>query len=242
MGVLNIQRIMALVEAAEYDALDEVGDIVAADARSRAPVRKIFKERKGYRRKFRPLTSAEKSIAIRRALAYPHYSDFERRRSVAHIQHYARAELRRPGSANSLARSRQLRVLGYSQGGRFTARVDAVRSGRGFESASLNPLLTSRGRYEVKSGRAIHHQASATGAASTVHAGGRLKASIGAEGVVQKDRGAEVRVSARVRYAKFVEFPTTHNAAQPFLLPALHGARGRLRSALARELRSKLGG
>ncbi len=241
MGVINVQAVLALVRAAETDALEEVSQIVARDAKARAPVRKVFKEG-GHRRKFRPLASPEKALAIRRALAYPHYTDFQRRRSVAYLQHYAKAELRRPGSNNSLAKSRQLRVLGYERGGRFTPRVDAVRRGGGYLSASLQPLLSSRGRYEVSSGRGIYNQPSTRGGANRVQVGGRLKANIGAEGVVMKDRGAEVRVAARVRYAKFVEFPTTHNAAQPFLLPALHGARGRLRSTLARELRSKLGG
>lgn len=242
MAVINVRAVLARVEAAEAAALEEVSEFVARDAKARAPVRKVFKEAKGFRRKFRPLTSPEKALAIRRAMAYPGYTDFERRRSVAHIQNYARAELRRPGSNNSLAKSRQLRVLGYERGGRFSPRVDAVRRGSGFNSASLNKLLTSRGRYEVKSGRGVFRNLSDAGEASTVTVGGRLKASIGAEGVRKTDRGMEVRVSARVRYAKFVEFPTTHNAAQPFLLPALHGARGRLRAALGRELRSKLGG
>lgn len=241
MGVLNIARIVELVTAAEEDAVDEVADYVARDAKARAPARKVFREGAGFRRKFRPLTTPERNLAIKRAMAYQGYSDFERRRSVAHLRNYARVELRRPGSNNSLTRSRQLRLLGTERGGGFTPRVDARRLGRGFTSASLHPLLTSRGRYEVRSGRAIHREVADSGA-TKVQIGGRLKASIGNEGVMNQGEGVVAHVSARVRYAKFVEFPTTHNAAQPFLLPALHGARGRLRSALARELRSKLGG
>ena len=240
MPIINVARVLALVEAAERAALEEVADYVARDAKARAPVRKVFKEAKGFRRAFRPLASPEKVLAIKRAMAYQGYSDFQRRRSVAHIQHYARAELRRPGSANSLSRSRTLRLLGTESGGRFSARVDAIRSGRGFTSAALHPLLTSRGRYEVSSGRAIHREATTSGV--NVQIGGRLKASIGNEGVVQGNNGATAKVSARVPYAKFVEFPTTHNASQPFLLPALQGARGRLRSTLASNLRSRLGG
>ena len=228
MGVINIQRVLALVQAAEADAVDEVADYVAADAKARAPVRKVFKEAKGFKRKFRALTSPEKALAIKRAMAYQGYTDFQRRRSVAHIRNYARAELRRPGSNNSLARSRKLRNLGPVPGHQERA-------------ARLHPLLTSRGRYEVSSGRALHQVVSKGGNVS-VQIGGRLKASIGNEGVVQSNNGVIAKVAARVRYAKFVEFPTTHNASQPFLLPALHGARGRLRSTLTRELRSKLGG
>lgn len=240
MGVLNIGRIVELVTQAEEDAVDEVADYVARDAKARAPVRKVFREAKGFQRKFRSLTTPERNLAIKRAMAYQGYTDFERRRSVAHLRYYARAELRRPGSANSLSRSRKLRMLGVEKGGRFTPATDARRVGRGFSSATLHPLLTARGRYEVRSGRAIHREVGASG--TKVQVGGRLKASIGNEGVVEQGNGVQARVSARVPYAKYVEFPTTHNASQPFLLPALHGARGRLRSTLARELRSKLGG
>ncbi len=69
-----------------------------------------------------------------------------------------------------------------------------------------------------------------------------MKASIGSEGVVVTDTGATIQVAARIRYAKYVEFPTTHNASQPFLLPALHDSRPRLRRELANSLRKRLGG
>lgn len=241
MGVLNIPAIVSRVEAAERAALEEVAGYIVADARARAPVRKVFKEAKGHRRRFRPLTPLERNLAIRRALAYQGYSDFARRRSVAYLQNYARAELRRPGSANNLARSRTLRVLGIERGGRFRARADARRVRGGFVSESLNPLLTARGRYEVRSGRAIHREVLASGNVR-VQIGGRLKASIGAEDVISDGQGSTVRVTAGVRYAKFVEFPTTHNAAQPFLLPALHDNRTRLKSTLQREVRKAFGG
>lgn len=228
MAVLNISRILALVVAAETAAVEEVADFVAADAKGRAPIRKVFKEAKGFRRKFRALTGAERNLAVKRAMAYQGYTDFERRRSVSYLRNYARAEIRRPGSANSLARSRKLRNLGPVFGHQARA-------------AALRPLLTSRGKYEVSSGRALHQVVSKGGNVS-VQVGGRLKASIGNEGAVQVDNGVVAKVAARVRYAKFVEFPTTHNASQPFLLPALQDARGRFRQTLARELRSKLGG
>lgn len=242
MGVFNIPAILALVESAERDAVEVVADAVAANAKQRAPIRRVFREEPGYKRRFRPLTSQERALAIRRAQAYPYRSSFERRRAVAHLQNYARAEIRRRGSNNSLSRSRALRVLGYERGGRFVPRVDAQRSrGGGFTSESLNPRLTSRGRYEVRSGRAIHREVTESGHVR-VQVGGRLKASIGNEGAREVPDGTVAKVSARVRYAKFVEFPTTHNAAQPFLLPALQGNRGRLKETLRAELRKKLGG
>ncbi len=241
MGVINVRRVVALVEAAEVAALEEVAAFIVANAKARAPVRKVFKESSGSRRKFRSLTGPERSLAIRRAEAYRGYNDFQRRRSVAYLRSYARAELPVRGSANSLAKSRTLRNLGTIRGGTFTARVDAVRNRGGYTSASLNERLTSRGRYEVRSGRAIHLQALRSGNVQ-VQIGGRLKASIESEGVVQSGDRTTVKVTAAAPYAMFVEFPTTHNAAQPFLLPALHGARGRLRRTLTAEIRKAFGG
>ncbi len=242
MAAINVQAVLARVEAAEGRALEEVAAYVVANARARAPVRKVFREKKGHRRRFRPLTPLERNLAVRRAVAYQGYSDFARRRSVAYLRNYAKAELPRRGSANALVRSRTLRNLGSERGGSFTPRTDATQVGRrGYESQSLNPLLTARGRYEVRSGRAIHKEVLASGA-TRVQIGGALKASIESEGAVQSGKGTEVRVTAGIRYAKFVEVPTVHNAAQPFLLPALHDARTRLREAVAREVKKALGG
>jgi hypothetical protein len=241
MGAINIGAVIARVEAAEEAALEEVAAYVVANARARAPIRKVFREGKGFRRRFRPLTPLERNLAIRRAQAYSGYNDFQRRRSVAYLRNYARAEIPRRGSANSLASSRTLRNLGTERGTAFKPRFDAARSGGGFSSASLGPLLTARGKYEVRSGRAIHREVLASGA-SRVTIGGALKASIESEGVVSTGQGTTVNVTAGIRYAKFVEFPTTHNAAQPFLLPALHDARSRLRQALASEVRKAFGG
>lgn len=255
MPAINIQAVIAKVEQAEEAALEEVADYIVRDAKARAPVRKVFREPKGFRRKFRSLTAPERNLAIKRAMAHQGYSDWGRRVSVAYLQgriqgrhgRYVGAEIKRPSSNNSLAKSRTLRILGTQEGRTFTPRVDARRvpsrrSGTlGYESAVLHPLLTARGRYEVRSGRAIHQEVLASGAVR-VHIGGRLKASIGSEGAVQTGNGTTVRVTAGVRYAKFVEFPTTHNASQPFLLPALHDNRSRLKSVLAREIKSRLGG
>lgn len=247
---INIRAIVSAVEAAEEAALEDVANHIVADARARAPIRKVFREAKGFRRKFRPLTAPERNLAIRRAMAYQGYNDVQRRVSVDYLEgrikgyheRHVAAEKPRRGSANSLKASRTLRTLGEWHGGAFRPRVDAVAHGAGgYVSASLNSRLTGRGKYEVRSGRAVHEEVLASGAVS-VHIGGALKASIESEGVVQSGQGSTVKVTAGIRYAKFVEFPTTHNASQPFLLPALHGARGRLKATLAAELRKALGG
>jgi HK97 gp10 family phage protein len=101
-------------------------------------------------------------------------------------------------------------------------------------------LLTSRGLYEIRSGRAIHRVAQ--GGRTRVQVGGALKASIEAEGVVQTGNGQKNTIVAAIRYAKFVEFPTIHNAAQPFLRPALHANRETLPRVLGEKIRSALRG
>lgn len=243
----RISAILAAVRQAEMAALEIVGAQVVADARRRAPIRKVFKEPKGFRRKFRELSPAEKLLAIKRANAFYGEGSFNARRAVAHIRNYAKVQLPRRGSNNSLKASRTLRVLGTMRGRQFVPRTDATRvvsrrtGAQGFDSASLNSKLTSRGRYEVRSGRAIHLSPTASGGKS-VHIGGALKASIESEGAIQTGSGTELLVTAGIGYAKFVEFPTIRTAAQPFLLPALHDNRQRLVKTMAAEVHKALGG
>jgi hypothetical protein len=242
---LRIPAIKALINEAAYETLEEIGDGIAADARRRAPIRKSFKETAGYKRKFRRLMPAEKALAIQRANNY--YGrvapdEFKRRRAVAHIQNYARVQIARPGSANTLSRSRQLRFLGIESGGRFTSVSGASRLRQGgYEPGpAASAAMTSRGRSEARSGSSIHMAEGPGG--TRVQVGGSLKASIEADPVVQTADGQSVTIAARIRYAKFVEFPTIRTAAQPFLLPALQGQRQRLPELFAANLRKAFGG
>ena len=242
---LNIPLIKALINSAAEDTLDEIGDAIASDARRRAPIRKVFREKAGFKRKFRSLTPAEKALATQRANNF--YGrvapdDFKRRRAVAYIRNYARVQIARPGSANSVGRSRELRFLGIESRGRFTSVSGASRLRQGgFEPGpAASEAMTARGRAETRSGDAIHREEGSGG--THVRVGGALKASIESSGAVQTGNGQSVTVTAAIRYAKFVEFPTIRTAAQPFLLPALHGQRQRLTGLFATNLRKALGG
>lgn len=242
---LNKARIKEAFESAAVETLEEVGERIATSARSRAPVRKVFKERKGFRRRFRALSEVEKRQAIARANTYyttVRPDEFQRRRAVSYIQNYGQAEVRRRGSANALGNSRALRFLGMEQGGRFTSASGARRSGRGFAPGpEARKAMTSRGLYETTSGRAINRE-EAGGGKTRVKVGGALKASITEGTVVETGRGQKIAIGAYIRYAKFVEFPTIRTASQPFLLPALHGQREALPRLLATKLRQKLQG
>lgn len=242
---LDISGIRARIRAGAHQALEEIGDSLAADARRRAPVRKVFREAKGFRRKFRRLSASEAAVATRRANDYytrVQPNEFKRRRAIAHIANYATAVRPSRGSLNALERSRKLRILGFERMGRFTSQTGATRRpGRsgGYEPGEIKKLLTSRGAYEIKTGRAIHNEVLPSGAIR-VQVGGALKASIGSEGVTETPTGLEVRVTAGIRYAKFVEFPTVHNAAQPFLRPALYAAREAIPRKIARSVGAAL--
>jgi HK97 gp10 family phage protein len=244
---LNIAEIKARISQGAADGLEEIGDRLATDARRRAPIRKVFKESPGYRRKFRRLTPVEQRIATSRAEHYYRQvkpNEFKRRRAVAHIKNYASVQIPRRGSLNALAASNKLRTLGIERNGRFSSISGATRLiGRktgGFEpGAGLSKLLTSRGKYEIRSGKAVHREVTRSGAIR-VRVGGALKASIESEGVSETSSGQQVTVTAGIRYAKFVEFPTIHNAAQPFMRPALHALRGEIPKIIAGHIHRAL--
>lgn len=229
------------------DAIEEAAERVATDARRRAPIRKVFKEKKGYKRKTRALTEQERALAIKRAVAFYANDEFKMRRSVAHLRYYARVRLPDRTSQNNLSRSRKLRSIGIIKAGRFRASESSPGTFRnrmgGYEPGQeLRSKLTSRGRYEVRSGRAVIATPSPAGTQQNVQIGGALKESIGAGPVQETGTGVEAVVEAAIRYAKFVEFPTIRTQAQPFLLPALHQERTRLVRDVANAIKKNLGG
>ena len=250
---LNVAGIMARVNAALASAIEESAERVAVSAKRRAPIRKVFREKPGFRRKVRALTQDERDLAISRAQSY--YTtvkpdEFKRTRAVAHIRNYAQAYVPTRGSANAPGASSKLRRLGYYEGGTWHSQSGSRPINRrgGIEPGpALAAQMTSRGRYEVREGRAtttrsgaIHQEAS--GSRTNVQAGGALKASISADPVVETGNGVKSGVTAAIKYAKFVEFPTIRTRAQPFLLPALHDERARLPKEVADAVKSALGG
>ena len=92
--------------------------------------------------------------------------------------------------------------------------------------SSVAPALTSRGRNELRSGRANF-----TGPGGTT-LGGRLRGEIH----MVPAEGAGPRWVAKVvsptRYAKYVEFGTRHSRKQPYMRPALSQVRESFRSRM----------
>ena len=95
----------------------------------------------------------------------------------------------------------------------------------------FNTPLTSRGRYELKSGRANFK----TGGKNFL--GGRLRGEIRADPAEVSGTAAVGRVVSPTPYAKFVELGTHHSRAQPYLRPAIAQQREMFRTRLAKVIR-----
>lgn len=84
-------------------------------------------------------------------------------------------------------------------------------------------LLNRRGRYELKSGRAVDQD----------QLGGRLRREIEAIHATLDGRVIRARVISPTPYAKYQEYGTRHNAAHSYLRPAGHESVGEIRTDVA---------
>ena len=243
----DAQAVLAKVREGLKDGLDEAAERIAADARQRAPVRKVFKEKRGFRFKTRKATAQE--TVVRQRLTNEYYrahaalgDSMARQKRVAALMKYKATIRPSRKSANAWSNSREARQLGVVRRGTFRGydgnRRTWSRSGSGVEPGeALRAKLTTRGLYEIRTGRGVY-----TSATGEVQAGGALKASIDTEPAREAGNGVEAVVAAKIRYAKFVEFPTIHNRAQPFLLPALKDEQRTFTKDVASSIRRSLGG
>lgn len=96
-----------------------------------------------------------------------------------------------------------------------------------YQEAPASAMLTSRGAYEVRTKRASF---------STwqhLKVGGRLRGEIYATAPKVMGSRAEAWVISPTPYAKYMEFGTRHNAAHPYLRPALEESRSEIVSRIA---------
>jgi hypothetical protein len=237
--------VLERVRAGLEEGLNEAAERIAGNARQRAPIRKVFKEKRGFRFKTRALTAQEHAVSTRLRTEY--YGALGMAAPEISAK-YNRVRLPSRQSANTLAHSREARQLGTVARGRFTGIGGTTRSfshrtgSFHYEpGGSLRPKLTSRGLNDIRSGRGVHTYETGKGFQG-VQAGGALKASIDTDPARETGTGVEAVVAARIRYAKFVEFPTIHNRAQPFLLPALKDEQRTFTKDVASSIRRSLGG
>lgn len=118
--------------------------------------------------------------------------------------------------------ARALRRVKPLEGGGFELAHKEIRIGR--HAVMTSDLLSARGRYEVKSGRAK------TSGPNGDEIGGTLRDSIRIEGPFVSKRTVSGYVSAYaendngLNYGYFMEFGSRHNQPHPFLRPALWAA------------------
>lgn len=91
---------------------------------------------------------------------------------------------------------------------------------------SAQARLDRRGRYELRAGRAIHGG----------NLGGKLRDEIFSTAARIDGRIIAVRVVSPTAYAKYQEFGTRHNAAHPYLRPALHESVGAIKEMIATDV------
>jgi len=92
-------------------------------------------------------------------------------------------------------------------------------------SRQAQTQLDRRGRYELKTGRAIFEQFNGprvAGTQGTQQLGGRLRDEIHVEPASVQGHRVSGRVVSPTPYAKYQEFGTHHNPAHPYLRPAGH--------------------
>ncbi len=213
----NVEGFYERIKAAEKGALDQVAIDIVQRARAKAPVRKIYEDKRPRSRAASPelVAAAVRAVQNNRSL-----SQRQRTEALYLLQHRpqeARITRRRQGSINT----NQLRSL----------------------SKINEAALSARGRYELRTQRAF---SDVTGEAPTrktepgeITIGGRLKRSIIQSKITREGGRLTIRVGPTVPYALFVEFPTRHNAAQPFLLPALKEAQQLFVPFLKDEMRAR---
>lgn len=119
-----------------------------------------------------------------------------------------------------------------------TVNMRARKSSRArlFPGGPLKPTSMKRlhraGRFEVASGRADYKGG----------VGGRLRGEIAAVRASMDDGVYMARVVSPTPYAKYQEFGTRHNAAQPFLRPALREIQPKMKSEMKQAIRNAIRG
>ena len=238
-----------LIEAAT-EALDETAQKVATRARALAPVRHVFKNPitgRGFKNTVRFKSaeeiSGDRAIRAKMGLAPEILATPVRVASVRSAGIHPKSSTSIGGEVFGFARTN-------SRSGRVSRRFpfrdidarqvqfDETTGKPSLVHQQFNAALTSRGTFELKSGRAIHTRA----VESTF--GGALRDSIHPIHAELNDSVIEARVVAGgedAPYAKYQELGTRHNAAHPFLRPALEEKGPALVDRLARQIAKELG-
>lgn len=219
-----------LHEAIEH-SINAAGNEIYIDAVRRAPVRKVFKgaNHHGGRNQIRAVTKADVNFAgassVGKQLASKGSAFTTTRRSKIHAENpfsrafhpdflKARAEAIR-GRLGEVPNAREVFV---SSTGTFDlANVQGEKA--------KDKALSTRGRYELNSGRAVFSTTGSFDRQSSregrISLGGRLRKEITITPLKRSGSHMSVSVVSPTPYAKYVEFGTRYAAAQPYMRPAL---------------------
>lgn len=239
-------EVPALALKAMHAALTEYEEIVVTEAQNLAPVYDPYK--KTQRKRTRSIVGTDLDVGVRGrgSRMIVHRSNRRRQKEIVlgRMVHFQKAYSKETREFRSRTGAQQIQTE--------VGRV-AERSGHGSRPKyatgyRLGPKrqerLTSRARYNLARGIGVHRvgegitgaSASRAGAGAIVF-GGALRDSIHGMGVEPTENGLEVRITASVRYAPYVEFGTYKDYAQPFLRPAIKNSKKKLNPLLKKHLR-----
>jgi len=240
---MTLQWIGEAIFAAATNALSEAAVVVETRAKALAPVRNLFTDTR-YNIRFKRASEVEHDRALRTMLGLgPDLATkapktvYNRGSATSGSDNYwqitgvkpPRHWLRRTVNPEGGRKVGQLDPLGAGGAQWHLSNYQAEMRARQ-EARNANVFrppepttLSRRGAAEVKSGRADYM--SKIGAVSRMTVGGRLRGEIFATRAVPKGKRAEAWVVSPTGYAKFMEFGTRHNAAHPYLRPALFESR-----------------
>lgn len=201
------------VKTAAVAALNRGAAIVEERAKAHAPVRKIFE---GGSRTVRFKTMADVK------------ADREIRRRVGLGREYVAAPRTRLRSRRGMGKAKTSTI----DTANANVPVFRIRGTEGLATPVATMRLSRRGRYEVASRRADHNG----------FVGGRLRDEITAVGASGEGSHFEARVISPTPYAKYQEFGTQHNAAHPYLRPALRESRSEVVTIMRQAVRGAIRG
>lgn len=201
---MAIESFFAAIEqagiAAAAEALTRSAGLVAGKAKDLAPVRKVFTgQDRHYETRLKTISEIENDRDIRKRLNLgPEHTHFL------------------PPSVVTKRAPQLLHLRG----------VTRVRGQSVMRRTEAQTRLDRHGRYELKSGRAIHKG----------ELGGRLRDEIQPTEAEIEGHHIVARVVSPTPYAKYQEFGTRHNPAHPYLRPALHDSVGEIKTDVGQSV------
>lgn len=218
------EAIEAAVKAAAVAALDQAALIVEERAKARAPVRNIF---------------AGGSMRVRFKTRAEVVADREIRRRLGLGREYIAAPRTRLRSRRGMGKAKVATQFDTAN----NPGVSEARRYLGRRAGGLSPVATAnlhrRGKYEVdnREGSGNRPRALYKG-----HIGGRLRGEITAVPAKGTAHQYVAMVVSPTPYAKYQEFGTAHNAAHPYLRPALHESAPEIRRVMRSAVRAAIRG